>query len=112
MTPPDMIEQREGAPCDPNTPFKLSHFEADSRVYECRVLLCPEDDGGYSAIALRLPGVVSQGDSIAEALANIAEAFSAAVGLYLEEGGQIPWQDVEVERTKGWVERWILVNVD
>ena len=91
-------------PADVWMPFK-------SNTYECRVLLCPEHEGGYSAIALRLPGTVSQGESIDEALANIEEAFRATVTLYLEDGGQIPWEDVPVERTKGCEERWILVDV-
>lgn len=80
-------------------------------VFQCRVLLCPEDVGGYSAIALRLPGVVSQGESVEDALKNVSEAFAAAVGVYLEEGGRIPWEDVSVERSKGCLERRILVRV-
>lgn len=83
----------------------------DENTYECRVLLCPEQDGGYSAHALRIPGVVSQGESLEEALANIADAFRAAVSIYLEDGGTIPWATVEMDRPKGWIERWILVNV-
>jgi len=80
-------------------------------TYECRVLLCPEVDGGYSAHAIRLPGVVSQGESEAEALDNIADAFKAAVSLYREQGGAIPWADLQLDRPKGSIERWILVNV-
>lgn len=81
------------------------------RTYECRVLLSPEEEGGYSALALRLPGVVSQGETVQEALDNISEAFRGAVSLYLEEGNGIPWEAVEVDRPKGWLERWILVDV-
>ena len=81
------------------------------RTYECRVLLCPEKGGGFSAHALRLPGVVSQGDTVEEALLSIADAFEAAMQIYLDQGGAIPWRDIEVERTKGSLERWILVNV-
>jgi predicted RNase H-like HicB family nuclease len=83
----------------------------DENTHECRVLLCPEEEGGYSAHALRLPGVVSQGESEREALENIADAFRAAVSLYREQGGGIPWTNVEVDRPKGSIERWILVNV-
>jgi antitoxin HicB len=106
-----MIEEREGGLCTylDLPPGQWRKF--DSHTYECRVLLCPEDVGGYSAIALRLPGVVSQGDSVEEALENISEAFAAAVSVYLEDGTVIPWQDVSVERPKGCLERWILVDV-
>jgi len=83
----------------------------DENTYECRVLLCPEHDGGYSAHALRLPGVVSQGESEAEALDNIADAFRAAISVYREQGGAIPWTNLQIDRPKGSIERWILVNV-
>lgn len=109
MTPTGMIEERGGVP---STYIHASNWrEFAGQTYECRVLLCPETDGGYSAIALRLPGVASQGDSVEDALKNISEAFAAAIAVYLEDVGQIPWADVEVERTKGCEERWILVNV-
>lgn len=85
--------------------------EFDKSAYECRVLLCPEDNGGYSAHALRLPGVVSQGDSVSEALANIGEAFTAAISVYLDSGEDIPWEELSIDRPKGSIERWILVNV-
>jgi predicted RNase H-like HicB family nuclease len=81
------------------------------RAFECRVLICPEDVGGYSAYALRLPGVASQGESIDEALENICDAFVEAIRVYCETGAQIPWQEVDIERTKGCFERWMLVNV-
>lgn len=85
--------------------------EFDESAYECRVLLCPEEDGGYSAHALRLPGVVSQGDNVAEALENISEAFGSAISVYLECGEDIPWEERSMDRPKGSIERWILVNV-
>lgn len=111
MTPPQMIEEREGGLCTYLDTPPWRHFEEGDRTYECRVLLCPEDAGGYSAIALRLPGVVSQGESPEEAMENISEAFAAAVSVYLEDGTQIPWGEVSVDRPKGCLERWILVDV-
>lgn len=82
------------------------------RTFECRVLLCPEESGGYSAHAMRLPGVVSQGETEKEALENIADAFRAAVESYIAHGVSIPWTDNPLceERPSGAKERWILVN--
>lgn len=80
-------------------------------VFECRVLLCPEGEGGYSAHALRLPGVASQGSTIGEALENIKEAFRGAIAVYQEENGQIPWEQVTMDRPAGSLERWVLVDV-
>jgi len=83
----------------------------DANVFECRVLLCPEPEGGYSVHALRLPGVVSQGESIAEALENIKEAFSGAISVYQDDNQEIPWEQITIDRPAGSLERWVLVNV-
>jgi predicted RNase H-like HicB family nuclease len=80
-------------------------------VFVCRVLLCPEPEGGYSAHALRLPGVASQGESIAEALQNIKEAFRAAISVYRENNEKIPWERITIDRPAGSLERWMLVDV-
>jgi predicted RNase H-like HicB family nuclease len=46
-----------------------------------RVILEPcEEDGGYTACVPSLPGCISEGDTIDEAMANIKEA----IDLYLE----------------------------
>jgi predicted RNase H-like HicB family nuclease len=83
----------------------------ESSVFECRLVICPEADGGYSAHALKLPGIVSQGDTIEEATEQIKDAFREAVLVYQESGESIPWEQVTIDRPKGSVERWILVHV-
>ncbi len=45
-----------------------------------RVILEPSDDGGYTVIVPALPGCISEGDSVDEALSNINQAIE----LYLE----------------------------
>lgn len=45
-----------------------------------RVVLEPSDDGGYTVLVPALPGCISEGDTVDEALENIREA----VELYLE----------------------------
>jgi predicted RNase H-like HicB family nuclease len=46
------------------------------------VVLEPQEEGGFTAYVPSLRGCVSEGDSKAEAIANIKEAIE----LYLEEG--------------------------
>lgn len=46
-----------------------------------RVILEPSDEGGFTVYVPSLPGCISEGDTIKEALANIGEALT----LYLEE---------------------------
>lgn len=44
-------------------------------------VLVPDPDGGYVAHIAELPGAISQGDTVEEALANVREAAEA----YLED---------------------------
>ncbi len=65
------------------------------------VVLEREADGGYVASVPVLPGCVSQGDSRAEALANIREAIAFYIEDCREAGDPVPSEDgkeiVEVE---------------
>jgi predicted RNase H-like HicB family nuclease len=45
-----------------------------------KIILEPSDEGGYTVYAPSLPGCISEGDTMEDALANIKEAIS----LYLE----------------------------
>ena len=45
-----------------------------------KVVLEPSDEGGFTVYVPALPGCISEGDTIEEALANIREAIE----LYLE----------------------------
>lgn len=46
-----------------------------------KVVLEPSDEGGYTAYVPSLPGCISEGNSVEEALRNIREAIE----LYLED---------------------------
>jgi predicted RNase H-like HicB family nuclease len=85
-----------------------SGVEPAGKAYQCRVVFVAEEEG-FSAHALNLPGAVSQGETIEEALANIVEACQGVLKEYLSTG-HIPWSVVEVEG-KVVGERWVLVNV-
>ena len=45
-----------------------------------KVILEPSEDGGYTATVPALPGCISEGDTVEQAMANIREAIE----LYLE----------------------------
>lgn len=45
-----------------------------------RIVLEPSEEGGYTAIVPSLPGCISEGDTVDQALENIREAIE----LYLE----------------------------
>lgn len=63
----------------------------DPPEYRCEIRLCPEPEGGYSAYVPELPGAIEQGETIAEATYNIAEALEAVLRTYLQDARPIPW---------------------
>ena len=61
--------------------LSIVHTLAEKEFYErMQDVLEPSDEGGYTVYIPALPGCISEGDNIDEALANIQEA----VELYLE----------------------------
>ena len=54
------------------------------------VLLEPEEDGGFVVSVPALPGCISQGDNLEEALANIREATSLYIEDCREAGDPLP----------------------
>jgi antitoxin HicB len=45
------------------------------KALDFKVLLEPDEDGGYVVVCPSLPGCYSQGETVEEALANIREAI-------------------------------------
>jgi antitoxin HicB len=87
-------------------------YKLSGLVYECRVWVCPEPEGGYSAVVPSLPGVATQGETVDETLENVKEAFRGVVAEYAESKDDIPWcRDIVRQRPQGTIEKWILVNV-
>lgn len=60
------------------------------------VILEPEADGGYSAICPAIPGCVSQGDSLEEALTNIREAIRLCLDVRREDDLARPVETPEI----------------
>src|SRR5947209_20458747 len=55
-------------------------FDPSGGAMKLKIILEPSDDGGYTASVPSLPGCLSEGDALDEAMANIQEA----IDLYLE----------------------------
>lgn len=78
---------------------------------ECRALVCPEEEGGYSVHCMNLPGVISQGETLEEAIENISDAFRETVLYYRGANETIPWGEVNVPPVAGSKEERIIVSV-
>ena len=57
------------------------------------VLLYPEEEGGYSVSVPSLPGCVTQGDTVEEALANAQEAARGWLLAEQDRAGYLPEPD-------------------
>ena len=60
------------------------------------VVLQPEADGGYSIVCPAIPGCVSQGDTLDEALANVREAIVLCLEVRNEQGQPAPSETPEI----------------
>jgi predicted RNase H-like HicB family nuclease len=60
------------------------------------VVLQPEADGGYSVVCPAIPGCVSQGDTLNEALANIRQAILLCLEVRNEQGQPAPSETLEI----------------
>ncbi len=55
-----------------------------------KVVIEPQEEGGYTVYVPSLPGCVSQGDSVDEAMTNIKEAIEVYVESIKERGLPLP----------------------
>jgi predicted RNase H-like HicB family nuclease len=81
--------------------------------YVCRATIFRDPETSrYTALAKRLPGCISEGDTIEEAIANIREAFAGVVSSYISHHEIIPWEDVVIEDSDVTVEKSVAVVVE
>ncbi len=50
--------------------------------YRVPLVLTPQEEWGYTVTSPLLPELVTEGDSVCEALENARDAFAAPIGLY------------------------------
>jgi antitoxin HicB len=61
-----------------------------ARVYRVSLVLTPQTEGGYTVTSPVLPGLVTEGDSVEEALDNARDALHATLELYEDTGRPLP----------------------
>jgi antitoxin HicB len=60
------------------------------KAYDFKVLLEPDETGGYVVSCPSLPGCHSQGETVVDALANIREAIELCLEDMRSQGEEIP----------------------
>jgi antitoxin HicB len=59
-------------------------------LYKVPLVLEPQPEGGYTVTSPLLPELVTEGDSLDEALVNVKDALSAVLEAYKDLGRTIP----------------------
>ena len=59
-------------------------------MYRIPLVFTPQPEGGYTVTSPVLPELLTEGDTLAEAHANVGDAFDAVMELYAEQGRPLP----------------------
>lgn len=54
------------------------------------LVFSPQPEGGFPVTSPALPELVTEGDTLQEAYANVSDALAAVLELYSEQGRQLP----------------------
>jgi len=60
------------------------------------VVLLPAEEGGYTVVVPALPGCVTEGDTLTEALLMAEDAIRGYVAVLVEDGDPVPVEGPEV----------------
>jgi antitoxin HicB len=59
-------------------------------LFKVPLILSPQPEGGFTVTSPMLPELVTEGDSVEEALANVRDALAAVVEAYQDLGRPLP----------------------
>jgi antitoxin HicB len=59
-------------------------------MYRVPLVFAPQPEGGYTVTSPALPELLTEGDTLEEAHANVQDAFDAVAELYAEQGRPLP----------------------
>ena len=60
--------------------------------YKIPLVLSPQPEGGFTVTSPMLPELVTEGDTVNEALENVRDAVAAVVEIYEDLGQEFPSQ--------------------
>ncbi len=58
--------------------------------YKVPLVLTPQPEGGYTVTSPLLPELVTEGDSISQAVENVQDALATVIELYEDIGRPLP----------------------
>jgi antitoxin HicB len=77
-------------------------------LYKVPLVLTPQPEGGYTVTSPVLPELITEGDTVEEAVDNARDALTAVVEAYQDLGKQLP-QTLQITDSQNplWVETLI-----
>jgi antitoxin HicB len=63
-----------------------------AQVYKVPLVLTPQPEGGFTVTSPALPELLTEGDTVEEALENVRDALKAVVETYEDLGRTLPAQ--------------------
>jgi antitoxin HicB len=61
-----------------------------AHIYKIPLMLTVQPEGGYTVTSPALPELITEGDTVEEALAHVQDALAAVVELYEDLGKSLP----------------------
>jgi antitoxin HicB len=58
--------------------------------YKLQLVFEPQPEGGYTVTSPLLPELLTEGDTVADALDNVPDALAAVLEIYQERGMSLP----------------------
>ena len=86
---------------------------AEKAAYKLPLVFEPQPEGGYTVTCPVLPELITEGDTIAEAMANVEDALLAIIEAYEDLCRPLPsvLQHVELEfHTPFWIETAVAIG--
>jgi antitoxin HicB len=77
-------------------------------VYKLPLVLSPQPEGGFTVTSPILPELVTEGDTVKEALANVQDALAAVIEIYQDLGRPLPGSVQMSETTPLWLETLVV----
>jgi antitoxin HicB len=59
-------------------------------LYKLPLVLSPQPEGGFTVTSPLLPELITEGDTVSEALANVQDALAAVFETYQDLGRPLP----------------------
>ena len=80
-------------------------------IYKVPLILTPQPEGGFTVTSPLLPELVTEGDTIEEAMENVHDALEATIEAYQDLGRQLP-KNVQISDTTSpvWLEALVATS--